>query len=191
MSPATRSPIEPNEAKFRELILYISRKCALDPLFGATKLNKILFYSDFFSFGRSGEPITGVEYQRLRNGPAPRALVPVREKMIEERILGMQEVMLKSGKIQKRTVGLRPPNLRIFTGEEIAVVDYIIDALSACDAKTVSDISHRMVGWQIALEGETIPYETVFLSNEPLSEAEIVRGLEILASQSPFPMRRT
>ena len=38
-----------------------------------------------------------------------------------------------------------------------------------------------MVGWQIATEGETIPYETVFLSNEPLSEAEIVRGREIAA----------
>lgn len=168
-----------SEEKFRELVLYVSQKCAFDPTFGATKLNKILFYSDFFSFARSGTPITGAEYQRLRNGPAPRMLLPVRKKMLEERILGMQEVALKSGKVQKRTVSLRQPNLRIFSGEEIAMVDYIIDALSECDAQAVSDISHRMVGWQVALEGETIPYETVFLSNEPLSEAEIVRGLEI------------
>jgi hypothetical protein len=101
--------------------------------------------------------------------------------MIEEHILGMQEVRLKSGKVQKRTVSLRQPNLRIFTGEEIAMVDYIIEALSDCDAQTVSEISHTMVGWQVAAEGETIPYEMVFLSNEPLSEAEIMRGLEIAA----------
>ena len=91
----------------------------------------------------------------------------------------MQEVMLRSGRIQKRTVNLRPPNLRIFTGEEIALVDYIIDALADADADTVSELSHRMVGWLAASEGETIPYATVFLSNEPLTEAEIQRGREL------------
>jgi hypothetical protein len=178
---ATKTPCVANEEKFRELVLYVSQKCAFDPMFGATKLNKILFYSDFLTFARSGSAITGAEYQRLRNGPAPRMLLPIRAKMIEEHILGMQEVRLKSGKVQKRTVSLRQPNLRIFTGEEIAMVDYIIEALSDCDAQTVSEISHTMVGWQVAAEGETIPYEMVFLSNEPLSEAEIMRGLEIAA----------
>jgi len=168
-----------NETKFIELVLYISQKCASDPMFGAIKLNKVLFYSDFLFFGRTGEPITGFEYQRLRNGPAPRKLLPVREKMIRDRILALQEVPLKSGKIQKRTVNLRPPNLRIFTGDEIALVDDVIDALSDCDAQTVSDLSHRTVGWQIAAEGETISYSTVFLSNEPLTDAELLRGTEI------------
>ncbi len=169
------------EDKFRELILYISQRCASDPKFGATKLNKILLYVDFFSFGKTGKAITGFEYQHLPNGPAPRKLLPVREKMIKEGILVLQEVPLMSGKTQKRTVNLRSPNLKIFSGEEIALVDFIIDALSDCDAKTVSDLSHRMIGWQIATQGETIPYETVFLSNEPLTEAEISRGLEIAA----------
>jgi len=170
-----------NEAKFRELILYISHRCALDPKFGATKLNKVLFYSDFFAFGKTGKPITGFKYQRLRNGPAPKRLLPVREAMIQEQILAMQAVQLQSGRVQKRTVNLRPPNLGIFSGDEIALVDYIIDALAACDAETVSELSHRMVGWQVANEGEEIPYETVFLSNEPLTEAEVVRGKEIAA----------
>ena len=111
----------PNEDKFRELVLYVSQKCAFDPTFGATKLNKILFYSDFFAFAKSGTAITGVEYQRLRNGPAPRKLLPIREQMIKEGILGMQEIPLKTGKVQKRTVSLRQPNLRIFTGDEIAL----------------------------------------------------------------------
>jgi hypothetical protein len=99
--------------------------------------------------------------------------------MVKERILGLQEVPLKSGKIQKRTVNLRTPNLAIFTGAEIALVDHVIDALSDCDAQTVSDLSHMTVGWQIAAEGEIIPYSSIFLSNEPLTEAEIARGMEI------------
>jgi hypothetical protein len=168
-----------NDEKFQELVLYISQKCATDPTFGAIKLNKILFYSDFLTFAKSGVAITGFAYQRLQNGPAPRRLVPVRNKMIQQRILALQEVQLKNGRVQKRTVNLREANLNIFTGAEIAMVDFIIDSLSDCDAQTVSDISHRMVGWQIAVEGEEIAYETVFLSNEPLSEGEIARGREI------------
>ena len=172
-------PTDESENKFRELVLYISQKCASDPTFGAIKLNKILFYSDFIFFGRTGKAITGFEYQRLRNGPAPRKLVPVRERMVTERILALQEVPLKSGKVQKRTVNLRAPDLKIFTGDEIALVDDVIDALSDCDAQTVSDLSHRTVGWQIATEGETIPYSTIFLSNEPLTDTEVLRGMEI------------
>jgi len=34
----------PNLDKFRELILYISQKCANDPSFGAIKVNKILYF---------------------------------------------------------------------------------------------------------------------------------------------------
>lgn len=168
-----------NEEKFRELILYISQRCADDPRFGAVKLNKILYFSDFFSYADSKQSITGFEYQKLPNGPAPRRLLPVRNKMVTDGILGLQSVRLRSGRVQNRTVNLRPPNLRIFSGEEIALVDRVIDALRRADANTVSELSHRMVGWIIAEEGETIPYGTVFLSNEPLSEIEIQRGLEI------------
>jgi len=173
--------LHPNERKLRELLLYVSQKCAFDPAFGAAKLSKILFCSDFFAFARTGAAITGVEYVRTRNGPAPRALESVRDRMIQERILGLQEVVLKSGKVQTRTVSLRQPGLGIFTGGEIAMVDYVIDALSDNGSQTESGLSRWMVGWQAAREGETIPYTTVFLSNEPLSEAEIFRGLEIAA----------
>jgi hypothetical protein len=73
--------IRENPKKLKELILYISQKCASDPNFGAIKLNKILYFSDFASFAHYGEPITGAEYQKLEQGPAPRRMVPVRNEM--------------------------------------------------------------------------------------------------------------
>jgi hypothetical protein len=171
-----------NEEKFRELVLYISQKCAGDAKFGATKLNKILYFSDFLAYANSGEAITSFEYQRLPKGPAPRRLLPVRAKMMEDGILGLQEVRLRGGKTQKRSVNLRSPNLKIFTGEEIELVDSVIDALADADAETASELSHRMVGWQVVSDGETIPYGTIFLSNEPLTEGEVQRGRELAAS---------
>jgi hypothetical protein len=168
-----------NEARFRELVLYISQKCANDPKFGAVKLNKILFFSDFLAFAHYGKPITGFEYQKLEQGPAPRRLVPVRKRMIEKKELGLQEIPLKSGNIQTRTVNLRRPNLTVFKPEHIAIVDSVIEALSESGSDTLSELTHKMVGWKTARFGETIPYETIFLTDEPLSEADVEKGREI------------
>src|SRR2546425_12852222 len=98
-----------DEEKLGELILYISQKCATDPKFGAIKLNKILYLSDFLAFGNWGEPITGVQYQHLRKGPAPRRLLPVRDALQKDGKLVVQKLPLKSGNVQTRTVNLSDP----------------------------------------------------------------------------------
>jgi hypothetical protein len=170
-----------NDQKFRELILYISQQCANQPTFGATKLNKILYFSDFLAYADNESPITGHEYQKLKAGPAPRKLPAIREQMIREGILAIQPIELNSGYVQERPVNLRKPELKMFTGNEIAIVDRVIAALENSTAKAASDLSHKMVGWLAAKDGETIPYCSILISNEPLSEAEIRRGRELAA----------
>lgn len=172
-----------DERKLAELILYISQKCANDPTFGATKLNKILCYSDFLFYAYNDRGITNVEYQKLPNGPAPRRLIPVRDKLIKNGDLGIQEVPLKNGQTQKRTVNLRNPNLDLFTGTEIAIVDRMIESMQGVTAEDVSEMSHSLVGWMAVDEGETIPYNTIYFANPPLSEAEIHRARELKASK--------
>lgn len=174
-----KNQINENLERFRELVLYISQKCANDPRFGATKLNKILYFSDFVCYAHYGQPLTGVEYQRLPNGPAPRRLLPIREEMQQEGSLGIQEVPLRNGRMQVRTVNLRQPNLDIFSAKEIALVDSVIEALSNETAQGVSDLSHNMVGWKVARDQENIPYTTVFLSDAPLNDIDIQRGREV------------
>jgi len=58
-----------SDAKMAELILYVSDRCQLDPAYGSTKLNKILFYADFLYYAKHGTSITGQEYMRLDKGP--------------------------------------------------------------------------------------------------------------------------
>jgi hypothetical protein len=179
-------PSPESESRFRELILYISEKSATDPKFGATKLNKILYFSDFLAFGRFGKPITGFEYQREKNGPVPKQLLPVRKEMIQRGELALQPVTLTGGRVQHRTVNLRKPNLDVFAADEIALVDSIIEKLRGYTADEVSELSHQMVGWKIADPGESIPYETVFVSAEPLTEADILRARELLAEHPEY-----
>lgn len=174
----------PEERKLAELILYISQKCANDPTFGAVKLNKILCYSDFLFYAYNYRGITNVEYQKLPNGPAPRRLMPVRDELIKNGDLGLQQVILKSGETQKRTVNLRNPNLEVFSGAEIALVDRIIESMQGVTADDVSEMSHTLVGWLAVEEGETIPYNTIYFANPPLTEAEISQARELKAAKA-------
>lgn len=169
-----------NVPKFKELVLYVSQKCANDPRFGSVKLNKILYFSDFLAFAHYGEPITGMEYFKLQHGPAPRRLVPIREQMKRDGDLGIQALPIGSG-VEQRPVNLRAPDLSVFSAREIALVDAVIEFFSKHTGRTISDLSHRMSGWKAARLEETIPYETVFMSEEPLTEADIIRGREIAA----------
>src|SRR5882724_5215685 len=168
-----------DEEKLGELILYISQKSAVDPKFGSVKLNKILYLSDFLAFGNWGKAITEVPYQHLRKGPAPKRLLSVRDDLKSRGDLAIQELQLKSGNVQIRTVNLREPKLELFSGKEIALVDKVIETLWGLDAEETSEYSHRFVGWKMTIENEPIPYGSIFVSDEPLSEAEILRGQEL------------
>jgi len=162
--------------KFKELMLYIADRCSDDPDYGATKLNKILFYSDFYSYGLLGQPITGATYFKLDKGPAPKSLLPVRSQMESDGDIVIHKKN-RFGKEQHRVVPLREADLSNFTAKEIAIVDQVIAKFCGANADKVSLFSHREMSWQLANIREDIPYETVFICNDPLTETEINRGL--------------
>lgn len=169
----------PNQAmRMRELILYISDKCRDNERFGATVLNKILWFSDFIAFQNTGKSITGEKYQRLRKGPAPRRLKPVQDKMIDDRELHIRLTRYGTKK-QKRSVPLRDANLKIFTGEEIAIVDEVIDLLSHMNGTQISDWSHGKA-WKTRNDGDLMPYELIFLSDEPVTASDISRTAQLV-----------
>ncbi len=167
-----------DEDKFKELIIYIADKCSDDPDFGATKLNKILFYSEFFSYGKYGESITKMPYFRIQNGPAPKYMKPISDQMIEDNDIAIQPKP-RFGFTQLRTIPLREANLRKLNARDVAIVDEVISALSGVNARGVSKYSHLEIGVRIVDEKEEIPYHSVFLSRLPLTKYDIEHGLEL------------
>lgn len=168
-----------DETKLGELIVHISLKCANDRRFGATKLNKLLYFADFFAFGQHGKAITEVPYQHLKNGPAPRRFKVVEKSLVDAKAIAVQKIKLPNGNTQIKTIALRNPDLSNFSGEEIALIDQLIDKHWEDDSDSISICSHNYVGWKMTKEGENIPYGSIFLSDEPLSQAEIERGQEL------------
>jgi hypothetical protein len=167
-----------NESKFKELVLYIAQKSMDDSTYGATKLNKLLCFSDFMSYGASGRPITGMDYQKLEWGPAPRRLKPLQRDLINDG--SAQLITAAYGYPQARLVALRDPDLSLFSGPEIAIVDGVLEKLKHLNATSISDYSHKWFsGWDAAGIGETIPYETVFWHRPELTDDVIDEGRRI------------
>jgi hypothetical protein len=168
-----------DENKFRELLVLLADRSEDDPAFGATKLNKLLFFCDFYAYAFLGKPISGAEYQKLKNGPAPRRLLPVQQALERE---GAVQVVHRKRMIytQKVTVANRAPDLTAFEADEIELVREVLDIFSRFDASTISELSHQVAaGWNLVDEGESIPYETALISMEPAPLEAIEMGRDV------------
>jgi hypothetical protein len=152
----------PNDRKLKELILFVCQRSLTDPRFGATKLNKLLFFADFAAYVKLKQAITWQPYQKLEHGPAPRRVVPALQELQEAGDLA-QATHNYFGKPQIRSVALRDAELSLFTAEEIALVTELIEHFWDKNATEMSDLSHEFGGWKIAKDGDVIPYEVALL----------------------------
>jgi len=167
-----------SERKFRELILLICARSEGDKKFGATKLNKLLFHSDFSAYLAFGKAITGQLYFKLPNGPAPKKL-----KLIALKMQAAEEIEYKEieyfGRTQKKPIALRQPDLSVFTPQEIDLVHSKIQKFWNLSASEISEQSHGFLGWIVAKDKEIIPYSTALVGTRKPSAEEQAYGLEL------------
>lgn len=151
-----------DERKLSEMVLHVADRLRGDRTGGATKLNKVLFFAEFTHLRRHHAVISGCEFQKLPHGPAPRQLLPVRRRLIEE---GAVQVVVEDflGRPQHRLVPLRPADTSVLSAEELRSIDDVLEQLAGMTGTQVSDLSHEEPGWQLTRAGETIPYATAFL----------------------------
>lgn len=174
--------IAAEEEKLGELLLYVAHRLEDDPRGGATKINKVLFFSEFAFMRTHGRPITGVEYQKLDRGPAPRRLLPVRNWLIESGAARLDS-SFSYGYPLSRLIPLRGFNRALFSEDEIAQVDEVIEDLRSRTATQASEMSHREIGWRMVEKGETIPYEAAYLVPSFEVTDKVRRHAEELASR--------
>lgn len=163
--------------KLKELIVYISNRCANDSSFGAIMLNKILYYSDFRAFERTAMPITGTRYFKIRHGPAPKALLPVRRELMDEGAITLDKVRIGDYN-QIRTIAHRQAALSLFSDDEISIVDEVIEELRGKSAAQISEASHD-VRWRALQMEDAMPYNFVALSSSAVSRQEVGRTEEL------------
>jgi hypothetical protein len=145
-----------NKAKFKSLVRYVAWKAGRRDWFGATKLNKVLWFADARLFVLRGEPITGATYIREKYGPVPRQIMPIRAELEREGYIRV----FKEGALVRVTADAQP-DMSAFTRDELQTIDYLIEHVDKDHtAESISDASHDYA-WDIARMGEELPFYAI------------------------------
>lgn len=165
-----------DRGKFKALVHYICAKCQDDPSrLGATKLNKILWYSEAMSFVNFGSPISGAKFVKRQFGPAPAAILPILQELSEENALLIRNVSFH-GFPKKEYVTLKPspPLSELFTADQISLVDDVIESIcNEHTAKSIVKQSHDEI-WEMASIGEELPLYTALAEQGEVSEEDVL-----------------
>jgi len=159
--------------KFKTLVHYVCAKCEDPSLLGATKLNKILWYSETFAFLNFGHPISGARFVKRQFGPAPTAILPILAELAEEKAIAIKDVSFY-GFPKREFLSLKAPSIEgQFLAQEIAIVDGVIDAI--CNdhtAKSIMQLSHDDI-WEMASIGEELPLYTALAERGEVTEEDV------------------
>ena len=178
--------ITPDEGKLAELIVLVCDLTKEDPTAGATKLNKVLFFIDWSHMRASGQPVSGVEYQKLEWGPAPRRLLPICRELIGAGRLTRRKSHYfgyPQDRLDPAPDAAQPGS---FSKEELDTINLVVRALWNKTAKEVSDMSHEEFGWRWVEEGEAIPYVAAFIDPAPKVTARMRERAAALAATGKF-----
>jgi hypothetical protein len=153
--------------RLKRLIHYTAWKAGKKDWFGATKLYKVLWFADARQFVLTKKSITNAVYIREKYGPVPKYGKLAREQLQKEGAIRIsQEDKLT------RIVALKPPDVSIFSKDELETVNYWIEHIDRHHtAKSISDESHDYA-WSIAELGEELPLHAILANRirEPNDE---------------------
>lgn len=158
--PTTKSSTL-NKEKYKNLILYLSHKCASKDNFGKTLLCKLLYFCDFDHYELYEESITGEKYIKLEQGPFPRKLDNLLKELEKEGKIKIIKTQFYN-QVQSKSIALKEADLKVFSGDELKIIDNILQRFASYNADKVSDISHQDMPWKATEPKDVIDYELVF-----------------------------
>ncbi|MCX6237110.1 MAG: DUF4065 domain-containing protein [Bacteroidia bacterium] len=149
-----------NREKTKNVILYFAERQS--PY--KTKMNKLLFYSDFVHFRNTAQSITGLKYAAIPLGPVPNHFEYLFEALVEEGIICKETTMTNYGEVEQilpsGEVHFDPS---FFTTSELEALDYVANTFKDKSASEIADISHREPAWKDNIEGKKIiPFTYAF-----------------------------
>lgn len=123
-----------------------------------TKLNKLLFFSDFSHFKTHGCSITGARYAKLPFGPVPDNYDFYFADLVKENWLKVIEVPYTDG-VGEKFISIRDPDRNLFSDDELATLLAVKKKFSAMKAGQISELSHDEPAYkETSCIGELISY---------------------------------
>jgi len=136
---------KPDLPKLKEMIVFFAHHL---PSY-KTKMNKLLFYSDFAFFRDYGVSISGTKYKAIPYGPVPNMYETVFENMAETDIIDIFFESKDNGSKKEKLVGRsdRPFNPDLFSPEELQYLEKVANQFSKTTPNDIVAISHKEPAW--------------------------------------------
>ena len=136
---------------------------------GHVKLNKILWCADLEHYRWHGVTITGLQhYARTLHGPISQDIVRAvgrlaREDKVEERTVTV------TGYTRREMASLQDPDISMFTGKQIDILDQMIDVIVLLTANQLSRMNRDDPLWNELENNEAMAVATASIITPPLA----------------------
>lgn len=168
--------------KFKALVLYVIWRTGEVRDFGATKLNKVLWFSDARAFEALGRSVTGETYVRQKFGPVPRHIVPILRELQEEGLVQSWSEPYFEFEVSRYRAH-QPADISLFSADELGLIDWWIKHVAEeHTAASISEASHDYA-WKIAALGEELPFHAFLASRVRQPRDEELEWAKIAAEQ--------
>ena len=157
--------------KFKQVLLYLLEKVGAKPNIGQTVLYKLLYFMDFDYYEKYKTQFMGLTYFKNTHGPAPREF----KRVIQEMKLDHELEEIKSKYFtfeQTKYLPIKKPDLSILNGQELEMIESVLDRYADKSAKELSELSHLDSPWRIAKDKEDLEYEAAFYRPDRFSVGE-------------------
>jgi putative zinc finger/helix-turn-helix YgiT family protein len=137
---------KPNLMKLTEMIVFFAHK--VQPF--KTKLNKLLFYSDFLHFKKTGFSISGTRYSAIDMGPVPENFNSIFEFVANKKDVNVYCKEFSDGGIgeQFKANPNRAFDLSRFSDDEVESIIEVATKFGNTTTKEMIKISHKEGAWQ-------------------------------------------
>ena len=136
---------KPNFDKLVEMVVYFTENVRVTP----TKMNKLLFYSDFLHYKLTGVSISGTRYFAHTHGPVPKKFRTLFDYLSDQQIVDLISVQYPSGLVGEEFIKIPSKAFKseLFDKVEIDILDEIILKFKKYNAKEIRELSHEEKAW--------------------------------------------
>jgi uncharacterized phage-associated protein len=135
----------PNFEKFTEMVVFFSLTSACYK----TKMNKLLFYADNYSFNQTGYSISGAKYRAIERGPVPYRYESIFDELAEKDVIDI--IYEDKGEFTTKLLKGRedrPFKNELFSDIELQILNEIVEKFKDISVKKIVELSHKEVAWK-------------------------------------------
>ena len=143
----------PNFEKFSQMVLYFAKHATP----WKVKLNKLLFYADFYHYKKTGYSISGTNYQAIKMGPVPKNYDGLFNEVFRKGIVDIDlHYFDDSAAGEQYKAGEITFDTQLFSKVEMDSLEKIVSLFKTTSTKAIIEISHEETAWKHCIENRAV-----------------------------------